>query len=154
MALNYLTVQDVLYINFELTGAKQPFDYARLEEAVNYQYASGQSSDIVAQAARFVRGFVKMAPFTTGNEASAFVALMVFLEANGKTLDLTEDDAADWCQSVWSSAVGAREAVQSCLKEAHLDVEHGVPNVREITESAIERYALALADLQVETARA
>lgn len=151
MALNYLTQQDVIYINFETTGAKNTFDYASLEEAVNNQYASGQSNDIVVQAARFFRGFVRKAPFESGNEACAFIALLVFLESNGKTLDLTEDEVAPWCVSVWSGATNAIDSVRSKINDAHIESEHGVPNFREITESVIDRYAAALADLSLES---
>ena len=59
MALNYLTVQDMLFLNLQITKSVQPFDYARLEEAVFYQYAPGQSTDLVAQGARFLVGFSK-----------------------------------------------------------------------------------------------
>lgn len=147
MALNYLTVQDLLYINFEVTGGKQAFEFAKLEEAVNYQYAVGKSGDLVAQAARFFRGFVKMAPFASGNEACAFIGLFVFLEANGKSLDLAECDVASWCESVWSGGVEARTAVMEKLVDSHAHEAHGVPNFAAITEDVIERYAIALSDI-------
>lgn len=149
MALNYLTVQDMLTINLELTGSKQVFDYSRLEEGVNYQYASGQSNDLVAQSARFFCGFEKMAPFESGNEACAFISLMVFLEANGKTLDLAEGDVAKWCDEVWSGSIEAKSAIYSKLIDTHIQLEHGVPHFAAITEDVIERYAVALADLSL-----
>src|SRR5437868_2533377 len=82
-SLHYLTVQDILWINLEITKQSLPFDYLRLEEAIFYQYAYGESSMLFPQAARFVRGFVKMHPFEAGNEATAFVGCLAFLKING-----------------------------------------------------------------------
>ena len=58
-ALQYLTVQDILWINLQVTKKVQHFNYARLEEATFYQYAYGDSNTLLPQAARFVRAAQK-----------------------------------------------------------------------------------------------
>ena len=111
MAMHYLTVQDMLFLNLRITGSKQPFDTLNLEEAVYCQYGSGQSSDLVAQGARFLTGFAKMAPFKAGNEACAFAGLVAFLEANGKALDVKDIGAEAWVRPLFSDRAEALKLV-------------------------------------------
>jgi death-on-curing protein len=145
MALNYLTVQDVLYLSLQITKAPQPFDYARLEEAVFYQYAPGQSEDLAKQGARFLTGFSKMAPFAAGNEACAFAGLVAFLEANGRTLGLGDAEGAAWFRSVVEDRALAEEAI---LERWAAGAEvHGVPDWESICDSVIERYRATLSSL-------
>ena len=68
--LLYLTVQDLLWINLQVTGTVNKFDYARLEDGAFYQYGYGKSKDLLAQAARFYPGLKHKAAFTAGNEPS------------------------------------------------------------------------------------
>jgi len=82
-SLKYLTVQDILWVNFQLTRKSSPFDYAKLEEAVYYQYSYGDSDELVIQAARFLSGFSKQSPFEGANDPTAFVGTMTFLRVNG-----------------------------------------------------------------------
>ena len=143
MALNYLTVQDMLFLNLQITKSVQPFDYARLEEAVFYQYAPGQSTDLVAQGARFLVGFSKMAPFSHGNHACALVGMIAFLEANGKSLGLSDEEAATWVALTDRAAVA--EAIGARLRDGELPEAHGVPDYHEICLSVIGRYPKAIA---------
>lgn len=94
--LKYLTVQDMLWINLKVCRKVNRYDFARLEEATFYQYGYGKSLDLVGQAGRFVKGFVAKAPFTDGNEATAFVGLVGFLRINGRRLRLDDKEALDW----------------------------------------------------------
>lgn len=94
--LHYLTVQDILWINLQVTGKVNSFRYASLEEATYHQYGYGDSEDPLAQAARFLRGFLKQAPLSAGNEPTAFLAFATFLRLNGYHLNLPDDRAADW----------------------------------------------------------
>ena len=142
--MNYLTLQDVLFLNLQLTGSRQPFDYSRLEEATFYQFASGSSTDLVAQGARFLTGFVKMAPFESGNLACAFAGLVAFLEANGKTLDLSDEDGPAWLGQVMADRTNAREALESKIMETHLHVTYGVPDLQEICASVLSRFPLTI----------
>ena len=148
MALSYLTVQDMLFVNLQVTKAKQAFDYARLEEAVFYQYASGKSTDLVAQGARFLTGFAKMAPFTDGNHACAFVGLVAFLEANGKSLAVSDAVAGAWLEPLWDDRLAAAKAIEEKLREGELPTSYGVPDYQEICISVIERYGATLGLLQ------
>lgn len=88
--LLYLTVQDLLWINLQVTGTVNKFDYARLEDGAFYQYGYGKSKDLLAQAARFYPGLKHKAAFTAGNEATAFVAFAAFLLLNGRVLKIKD----------------------------------------------------------------
>lgn len=94
--LKYLTVQDMLWINLQVCRKVNRYDFARLEEATYYQYGYGKSLDLVGQAGRFVKGFVLKAPFTDGNEATAFVGLVGFLKINGRRLRFDDPQALEW----------------------------------------------------------
>lgn len=143
MALNYLTVQDMLFLNLQLTKSPQPFEYARLEEAVFYQYAPGQSDNVVKQGARFLTGFAKMAPFSAGNLACAFVGLVAFLEANGKKLALTDDEAVGWIGETDREEVA--KLIEARMHDVELDVAYGVPDYQEICLSVIGKYPKTIA---------
>ena len=95
MALNYLTVQDVIWLNTQITGTPQTFDYARLEDGVFYQYGYGNSHDVPAQATRFVAGLAKKQAFAAGNRATALAASLAFAAVNGYGLD---GDATAWAE--------------------------------------------------------
>jgi death-on-curing protein len=92
--LRYLTVQDVLWINLQVTRTVNRYRFAPLEEATYYQYAYGGSEDPLTQARRFQQGFLKMAPIEAGNEATAFVAAAAFLVVNGYSLGIQDGDTA------------------------------------------------------------
>src|SRR5579862_1825312 len=95
-SLDYLTVQDILWINLQITKKVKHFNFARLEEAVFYQYAYGESNTLFPQAARFVTGFVRMQPFEDGNDATAFVASLAFLKINGYSIKGTTEQLGSW----------------------------------------------------------
>ncbi len=147
MALNYLTVQDVLFLNLKLTGTPQSFEYEKLEEATFYQYAPGQSTDLAKQGARFLTGFVKMQPFSSGNEATAFAGLVVFLEANGKALRLSDDEAAGWVAALLNVRDLAEEAIKERLLDSSAHLEHGVPGLERICESVVSRFPESLSEM-------
>ena len=86
--LHYLTIQDVLWVHLQVTNKVETYDYARLEEAVFYQYALGDSTGLLPQASRFLSGFGRMHPFEAGNEATAFLSCAAFLRLNGKVLNV------------------------------------------------------------------
>lgn len=146
MALHYLTVQDILWINLQLTGKVQHYSYARLEEATFYQYAYGASNSLMPQAARFVGGFSRMHPFEAGNEATGFVATAAFLEINGRNLNLTDDEA-----TTWYCAAQDREATALSVENATTagDEHHHVlqADIRGTIGAIIKRYPKTIADL-------
>jgi hypothetical protein len=97
--LSYLTVQDILWINLQVTKQTNAFNYALLEEAVYYQYAYGDSDELTAQAIRFLNGFVAKKPIEAGNEATAFVAFAAFLMLNRMNFQLADREVVAWFRS-------------------------------------------------------
>lgn len=141
-AIEYLTVQDILWINLHVTGAPQDFRYADLEEASYYQYGYGASTNLIPQAARFLTGFVKKAPLASGNEATAFIGCLAFLKVNG--FDLKLDNALDWFRSIENGTNEAEDAITKAAHEAHGD--HHL-DVRAAIEAVKVEYADAIAKL-------
>lgn len=82
-SLHYLTVQDLIWINARVTKETHLFQFAKLEEATNYQYGYGGSLDALGQGRRFLLGFIKNQPFERGNEPTAVFAALSFLKING-----------------------------------------------------------------------
>ncbi|MEA2552781.1 MAG: death on curing protein [Fimbriimonadaceae bacterium] len=121
MALHYLTIQDILWINLQITKRTQQFNYARLEEATFYQYGYGQSSSVLTQAGRFLSGFIQKKPFATGNEAAAFVACLTFLKLNGTNVDLSDDIGVTWIERAHRDSVAASQALADAATQ---DTEH------------------------------
>ena len=119
--LRTLTVQDVLWINLQVTGRVNHYSNARLEEATYYQFAYGDSQDLEAQAARLLAGFVRMHPFEAGNEATALGAALSFLRLNGKALtigaDASTDAALAWAVEAMKSPAAARAALAGRVVE-------------------------------------
>ncbi len=110
--LSYLTVQDVLWIHFQLTKVQAQYDAARLEEATYYQYGRGGSMDPEGQAARLLTGMSKLKPFAQGNRACAFVATLAFLSLNGRSLRLADADGPNWLARMLSDPAGAAYAMR------------------------------------------
>jgi death-on-curing protein len=145
-SLHYLTVQDILWINLQVTKKVHHFNYARLEEATFYQYAYGESNTLLPQAARFVGGFVKMRPFEAGNEATALVAFLAFLGINGYTSRATGDDLLSW----FRSGVTDVEKMAVPDEEGHHTI---VPDVRSAVRKVMQRYAEPISELVEQSAR-
>jgi prophage maintenance system killer protein len=145
--LHYLTVQDVLWINFEVTRKRNAFSFATLEEATYYQYAYGESDSLLPQAARFVSGFLKLHPFEAGNPVTAFVALIAFLRTNGQCLELDDASALPWFERISPNRSTALEGLRHV---AHAESEHGhtgSPDTRGIIQTAISGFPLTIAAL-------
>jgi len=138
----YLTVQDLIWINTEVTGAPQPYNYDRLEEATYYQYSYRQSMDVPLQAARFLWGYLTYCPFAKGNLSTALIAVLTFLEINGYELHLPAEQAMDWLQSV----VQRRKHPLSAIRQIIARSSRGVNTqpVREVSHHLIERYLFPL----------
>ncbi|HMS55850.1 MAG TPA: hypothetical protein PKA27_10650 [Fimbriimonadaceae bacterium] len=79
----YLTVQDMLWINLQVTRKVNSFEFMPLEQGTFYQYAYGSAQGVIPQAIRFYEGFLKNAPFAEGNETTAKVGFLSFLRLNG-----------------------------------------------------------------------
>lgn len=143
-SLHYLTVQDVLWINLQITKKVQHFNYARLEEATYYQYAYGESNTLFPQAERFVSGFVRMHPLDAGNEATAFVACLAFLKINGFSTAVSDERLRAWFQVALGSASGAIGEIV----EPDADVHHGAtPDVRGAIRSVLDQHGAVVDSL-------
>lgn len=139
--LRYLTVQDVLWMNLQLTKRVNHYSAARLEEATHYQYAYGEATGVVAQAARLLSGFSRLRPLEVGNDATALLATLTFLELNGHTADLNEDEIGPWTRDAARCLDQARRAISTCVHPK--SDEHGDgsgPGVREVVADLLARY--------------
>lgn len=125
MALNYLTVQDVIWLNTQITGTPQAFDYARLEDGVFYQYGYGNSHDVPAQATRFVTGLAKKQAFAAGNRSTALAAALAFCAVNGYGL---EGEAVAWAEQGTGQIVRIEED------------EHHYPTPADAAHEVLARY--------------
>lgn len=147
--MNYLTVQDMLWINLRVTGKPSQWHFMKLEESTFYQFAYGKSTDTVGQAARFVSGFASKAPFSAGNEATAFVAALTFLRINGLQFNLSDDAGSNWFAKATN-----KDQAHSAIEEI-LGLEHGdefghhedESAIKEIADSIVVQYPKTLAAL-------
>jgi prophage maintenance system killer protein len=140
-SINYLTVQDVLWINRQLTNRDVPFHFATLEEATFYQYGYGGSVDVVGQAGRLVGGFRKLAPFNEANEATAFVATLSFLKLNGFDVKLTDKDGAGWFERAQLDPSEVSEIVSTSHDH------HGDANPRAQMDAVLKAFPKTLGSL-------
>ena len=146
-ALHYLTVQDILWINLQATKKVQHFSHARLEEATFYQYAYGDSQELLGQAGRFLAGFVRMRPLDAGVEATAFLAVATFLLINGARLRIDDVEASSWFAASSASTEAAQEALtQTAEIDAHGHGDHK-PDVRAAVRAVMECYPATTAAL-------
>jgi prophage maintenance system killer protein len=143
-SLHYLTIQDILWINLQITKKVRHFNYARLEEAVFYQYAYGESRTLFPQAARFITGFLKMRPFDAGNEATALVACLAFLDING----YTTKELGDWFERVSRKQIEGVAAIEEIAVASEESHEALVPDVRNAVMAVIERNAELIESLE------
>ena len=145
--LHYLTVQDMLWINLEVTKKVQHFNYAKLEEATFYQYAYGESNSLVPQAGRFLTGFIRLHPFDAGNESTSLIGCASFLRLNGQKLALCDDDALDWLDKVMTKQVTGSDAVVGVAKpdpEFHDSLQ---PDVRSAIKHVLHSFPSTIAEL-------
>ena len=133
MSIQYLTVQDMIWINHCVTGKVGSFQYDVLEEATYYQYGYGASTDIHAQAVRFLQGFAKKSPFAEGNEATGFVGFVAFLRANGKDVRLSAAEAKKLMEAPADFIAAAP------IRDGH--AAHGEPDMRGIIDEVLKEFS-------------
>jgi prophage maintenance system killer protein len=141
----YLTLQDLIWINSEVTKSPQPYSYDRLEEATYYQYSYRQSRDVPLQAARFLWGYLKYRPFARGNLATALIATLAFLQINGYETCLPLERAAEWVEQVALRRKHPLDAIRQIAVPA-IAGTHPEP-LRELAHHLIEHYESALHQL-------
>lgn len=142
--LAYLTVQDMLWINLQVTGVSAPFDYAKLEEATFTQYGYGSSNSPLKQAGAFLKGFAKIAPLSQRNQATSFIGFRAFLEMNGYDFNLPDAEAAAWTKRILSGEV---DAISATEKLASFDAHGHSMTPQEALNFVIESYPLTIANL-------
>ncbi len=140
--LHYLTVQDILWINLQVTEKVHHFSFAKLEEATYYQYAYGESSSLVRQAARFLTGFPKMHPLDSGNGATAFIACLTFLHINGMNIGLKDGKGAEWFESVQTKKTDAETAITSIVKPSA--DPHAIVEIRKTIRDLVAEFPCTL----------
>lgn len=138
----YLTLQDLIWINSEITKSPQPYSYDRLEEATYYQYSYRQSRDVPLQAARFLWGYLKYRPFAQGNLATALIATLAFLHINGYETRLPVEESALWLEQIVARRKHPLEAIRQIAVPA-LPGTLPAP-LRELAHHLIEHYEPAL----------
>ncbi|HLK15258.1 MAG TPA: Fic family protein, partial [Fimbriimonadaceae bacterium] len=130
-AIHYLTIQDVLWVHLQVTNKVESYDYARLEEAVFYQYAYGDSTGLLAQASRFLSGFMRQHPFEAGNEVTAFLSCAAFLRLNGKLLAIDAAAAPAMIESANAGKIDFDSRVADASSGEHLDTKGALKSVLE-----------------------
>lgn len=138
----YLTVPDALWLNQRITGGRNAYHYARLEEAVFLQYALGRAADPVSQASRVLAEFAGHRPFARANRSTGAALALSFLVANGYTLAMGDGELEAAAQEL----AGDRRAAETWLR-GHVREGGGAPPVAEAMESVVARFAHALAAL-------
>lgn len=147
-ALNYLTVQDHLWINFQVCRKKNRWNFAKLEEATYLQYGYGGSTDVPKQALSYARGFAVKAPFDSGNVATGFVGLIGFLELNGYSVALNDDQARGWYERLKNAGSSSLEDLVAVLTP-HDEQDHDL-EPSEVLESILKRFPNSITSLAQE----
>lgn len=138
--LHYLTVQDVLWVNLQVTGLIVPFRYAVLEEVTFNQYGYGPETDLLTRAGALLTGFLNKKPFDEGNEETAVIATFAFLEANHREVFLPAEGVASWI-SAFSTDTGANQAaIASVSRVREAEYHPHEEKVKDILLGLLARY--------------
>lgn len=108
-----------MWLHSQVAGTTTDWSWARLEEAVAYQYPYGSGNALAARAANFAVGMVKIKPFPSHNRATAFIAMTAFLALNGHALHIDDKEAAEFFTSLLDDPESA-EAMVTVKLEPHL----------------------------------
>jgi prophage maintenance system killer protein len=146
-SVHYLTVQDILWINHEVTNEVLPYKYAQLEEATFGQYAYGGSQDVVQQAATFLSAFSRLRPFAHGNRASALIAVLTFLSINGYQIALDPANAAQWFEQASERSADSRVSILKAVAEGAPQPMDIKPAVRTTVRDLLKAFLQALSEL-------
>ena len=121
----YVTTADALFFHKQLIerygGAPGIRDVGALESAL-HRPQTGYYDTIIHEAAALLESLVQNHPFIDGNKRTAFAVVDVFLRINGHTI--TADSAAVYNRFI------------KLLEQGTFDMEHLVPWLEEIAESA------------------
>ena len=121
----YVTTADALFFHKQLIerygGAAGIRDAGALESAL-HRPQTGYYDTLIHEAAALLESLVQNHPFIDGNKRTAFAVVDVFLRINGYTI--TADSEAVYDKFV------------KLLEQGTFDMEHLVPWLEEIAESA------------------
>lgn len=121
----YVTTADALFFHQQLIerygGAPGIRDVGALESAL-HRPQTGYYDTLIHQAAALLESLVQSHPFIDGNKRTAFAVVDVFLRINGRTI--TADSAEIYARFI------------KLMDQGKFDMEHLVPWLEEITESA------------------
>lgn len=137
--VEYLTVQDVLWINLQVTRTVNDFAFAKLEESVYQQYSYGDSLDVPGQASRLLKSMIAHNSISKGNTATAAVAYLAFLELNGYKLPVDAHGLQHWARTL------ARDGKSEATPQAYEC--HHKPNLRQVVRSIVTRLGDSIAEL-------
>lgn len=148
--VHYLTVQDVIWINLQVSHKVNHFQFARLEEATFCQYASGGQPSFETQAARLISGLMRLHPFSAANDATALVACEAFLNLNGHELTINDDLAPQWIGAVIDGQNSAKEAMAGNTKAVEGEF---IGDVRKPIQSALKKFECTVEQLVEQSSR-
>ena len=122
--MNYLTVDDILVIHLlaleEFGGSAELLSMERFESCVESpcqtMFGEDLYPDLESKAAILFFLLVKNHPFMDGNKRTAALALLEFLERNGHTLQVTNEELYQLTMDVATSALD-KEQVKWWLQE-------------------------------------
>ena len=143
--VHYLTVQDMLWINQEVTNEVNSFKHLQLEEGTYYQYGYGKSEEVLEQAGNFIQGFIRLRPFDKGNRATALVAVLAFLEINGYKINLEPNDAHTWAMQIADKKITGINDVKNIATQSGTSELN--PALRVHVKRITEKFASAISEL-------
>lgn len=107
-AIEYLDLEDLLALTRAL-GAGPIRDLGLLDSACSRPRSTAFGVDayptLHLEAAALLHSLARNHPLVDGNERLAWLAATVFLDINGRTVDMADDDAFDLVMSVASGAL-------------------------------------------------
>ena len=141
--MHYLSVHDLVWINTTVTGKTLAFDYEKLEAAMAAQYSYGDSTNVTVQAASLLASLLFKPPFEYGNRRTAYVAVTAFLNANGYSTEVADEEAARVIHSVATRELTPAQAVEAIAERTGIGLRPGV-TLRALVARICNEHAEAL----------
>lgn len=144
--LQYLTVQDFIWINLQTSGKVNPFDFAALEDSVSLQYGYGKSLNLFSQAAGMFMSLIKRSPFAEANRATAIVGLAAFLKVNGFEFKGTPSKVIEALNGLTARDPGA--ILNGLCRATSEHEDHHAPSVRDAAGEILKDFGKAISSLK------
>jgi prophage maintenance system killer protein len=133
-------VQDALWVHLQLTGHPYSYNFAHLEEALNYQYDYGKRGDIFEQASRVMRGFERLAPMETVNTALGIAVGIGFLQLNGYQATFAASRLKKFSDTVISGATPVKTVRENFEAAKH----HHIGTVKDALSTVLSQFNAGL----------